>query len=274
MAKANKSYGYDGAFPTILRKLMDESRRMGQPITQEMVAEKTGVTRQTVGFWCSGSTVPDAISITKIADLFNVTTDYLLGRSDIEAENSSAESASRYTGLSQGACLILHEISTCIKNIHSLDDFYKYSNKETNEVTIDDVCMEAGEAYQYASAGEDFFKFASWLLTAGSFVDIARSIKDYQANLKTATAYMQMALKLKKKQKEEFSEETGRELGQAHRSADSAFRNARLCVLDIQEAIKDDIAGGYAFDEVQAYKKAVKDYDGVKFGGVTHGKDE
>ena len=54
--------------------------RMG--LTQEDVAEKVGVSRQAVAKWEKGETLPDIESCIKLADLFGVSLDYLVGRAE------------------------------------------------------------------------------------------------------------------------------------------------------------------------------------------------
>lgn len=46
--------------------------------TQAMLAEKIGVTTSAVGFWEVNRRQPDIVAITKIAEIFNVSTDYLI----------------------------------------------------------------------------------------------------------------------------------------------------------------------------------------------------
>jgi transcriptional regulator with XRE-family HTH domain len=59
-----------------------ENRRNIIGLTQEEVANKIGVARSTYGNYESGKREPDFKTTQKIADLFEVTVDYLLGRSD------------------------------------------------------------------------------------------------------------------------------------------------------------------------------------------------
>lgn len=46
--------------------------------SQENLAEKLGVTRQSVSKWESGASVPDLDKIIGLSELFGVTTDYLI----------------------------------------------------------------------------------------------------------------------------------------------------------------------------------------------------
>lgn len=52
-------------------------------LTQEEFAEKIGYTRTAVSAWEIGRNEPSNSDVIKIAEFFNVTTDYLLGKTDI-----------------------------------------------------------------------------------------------------------------------------------------------------------------------------------------------
>lgn len=50
--------------------------------TQEDVAKKLGLTKSAYGYYEQGKTVPDAHTISKLANIFDVSTDYILGLTD------------------------------------------------------------------------------------------------------------------------------------------------------------------------------------------------
>ena len=50
--------------------------------SQEELAEKLDISRQSVSKWEVGATIPDLDKILKMSDIFGVSTDYLLGRTD------------------------------------------------------------------------------------------------------------------------------------------------------------------------------------------------
>ncbi|MCD7858656.1 MAG: helix-turn-helix transcriptional regulator [Firmicutes bacterium] len=52
--------------------------RAGADMTPEQVAEKIGVSRQTISNWENGKTLPDVMSVIKLSDLYQVTLDELL----------------------------------------------------------------------------------------------------------------------------------------------------------------------------------------------------
>ena len=70
---------------------------------QQTVADAIGVTRQAVGYYLKGSAQPDIVTLEKIADYFEVSTDYLLGRTDVQSPDENINSVCRYTGLSERA---------------------------------------------------------------------------------------------------------------------------------------------------------------------------
>jgi len=74
-------------------KIIKELRRRSN-VTQDKLAEILGVGRSTVSMWEIDASQPDQELINKLADYFNVTTDYLLGRANTpEAQKSAPEGA-------------------------------------------------------------------------------------------------------------------------------------------------------------------------------------
>lgn len=66
-----------GDFQNIFKRL-----RLSSELTQAEMAEKLGISRSTIGMYETGAREPDFETLEKIADFFNVDTDYLLGRTD------------------------------------------------------------------------------------------------------------------------------------------------------------------------------------------------
>ena len=58
--------------------------RKANDLTQEQLAEKLDVSRQSISKWESGQAVPDLEKIVALSAIFNVTTDYLLKSSEID----------------------------------------------------------------------------------------------------------------------------------------------------------------------------------------------
>ncbi len=58
--------------------------RKAKDLTQEQLAEKLGVSRQSVSKWESGQATPELEKIVSLSAIFDVTTDYLLKSSEID----------------------------------------------------------------------------------------------------------------------------------------------------------------------------------------------
>lgn len=69
-------------FKTRLRKL-----RENKDLTQEELAKAIGVTRSSLASWETGRREPDFETVSKLADFFNVSVDYLLGRDDNSSQD-------------------------------------------------------------------------------------------------------------------------------------------------------------------------------------------
>ena len=74
-------------------------------------AEFLEISRQTVGFYCNGDRVPDALTLIKIAEKCNVSADWLLGLSELRTTGGELAKACNYTGLSEEAVEGLHWIA-------------------------------------------------------------------------------------------------------------------------------------------------------------------
>lgn len=64
-------------FTQVLNELM-ESRNL----SSYRLAKESGIPEGMVGFWRRGERIPSAENLIKLADYFNVSLDYLVGRSD------------------------------------------------------------------------------------------------------------------------------------------------------------------------------------------------
>ena len=56
--------------------------RKQKRMSQTELAKSAGVSQTTVTAWETGKAEPSSSAVAKLADIFNVTTDYLLGRPD------------------------------------------------------------------------------------------------------------------------------------------------------------------------------------------------
>lgn len=70
-------------------------------LTQKELAEKVGISKSSIGFYENGDRIPDINTLSAIADYFNVSTDFLLGRTDIKTLDFNVREISEQTGLSE-----------------------------------------------------------------------------------------------------------------------------------------------------------------------------
>lgn len=77
-------------------------------IKQKELAEALGVKDNIISYFVKGARTPNIEQIIKIADYFNVSTDYLLGRTESTTTDAELRSVCDYTGLSEKAIDGLH----------------------------------------------------------------------------------------------------------------------------------------------------------------------
>ena len=79
-------------------------------MTQTKLAQETGLKRQTIAKYCSGRCLPTAYPLYQLANYFNVSCDYLLGRE--EGTRHELEKIIKKTGLTQKAIEALIEYNS------------------------------------------------------------------------------------------------------------------------------------------------------------------
>ena len=75
---------------------------------QKELAVHLGVPANTVSYFISGRRTPNTEQIAKIADFFDVSADYLLGRTNAETTDKDLRFICEYTGLSENTIMTLH----------------------------------------------------------------------------------------------------------------------------------------------------------------------
>ncbi len=79
------------------------SLREQKNITQQELADELGITRQSLSLYEKAERTINIELLARIADFFNVSTDYLMGRTDIATLDESIQTACKVTGLSEEA---------------------------------------------------------------------------------------------------------------------------------------------------------------------------
>ena len=75
---------------TLGKRIAANRKRLG--LTQDALAEKLGITAQAISKWENDLSCPDITMLPKLAEIFGISTDALLGREETpEAENKKKE---------------------------------------------------------------------------------------------------------------------------------------------------------------------------------------
>lgn len=102
-------------FPTALSTLMNERNT-----TQKDLADHLGKTPQAISLYCRGESAPDLETLSKIAQFFDTSTDYLLG---LESDPAKKPSAADELGLTSKALVNIHNIShdpDCLNSLNMI----------------------------------------------------------------------------------------------------------------------------------------------------------
>lgn len=112
--KINYADNYYKPFPNRLRRLMrGDAGKINRTVSQQELADYLGLkARQSVSAYCDGSGQPSWENIAKIAEYFSVSTDWLLGVTNIESVELNIQVAAATLGISGKAAENLARIST------------------------------------------------------------------------------------------------------------------------------------------------------------------
>lgn len=94
-------------------------------LTQEDLAKKIGYTRTAISAWEIGRNEPSYSDIVKIADFFNVSTDYLLGKSNTPNPENETKLEDIYMHLAKEA----QELKLDKDDVDFILNFYKKHKK-------------------------------------------------------------------------------------------------------------------------------------------------
>ena len=127
---------------------------MGKNETQQQLADAIGVSRELVKAWIRGSRRVQIDDLVKLAEHFDVTTDYLLGIAGPPKQTPTLRAAVEYTGLSEKAVLTIANATGSYARIDEtlsegdrarLDDlqaFNVFLNGSEAEVLDDLICYD------------------------------------------------------------------------------------------------------------------------------------
>ena len=111
ITRGNKDEKYNSIFAVRLRLLFEENPN----VSQCQLSEVLGRSRQTVSQYVNGISEPSYDTLVKIADYFDVSIDYLLGRTETRSVDLSIKDVCAMTGLNEHSIEALQSIHACSK---------------------------------------------------------------------------------------------------------------------------------------------------------------
>lgn len=89
--KIRESYTMEGLTMTSFGTRLRSLRKTKTSLTMKELGKKIGVSESAVGMYERGDREPDMEVVGKIADIFDVSVDYLLGRTEVTKEHNVAK---------------------------------------------------------------------------------------------------------------------------------------------------------------------------------------
>ena len=91
LVDCNRQFFYDGVmkgvvFMELSAKILQSRKALG--LSQEQLAERVGVSRQSISKWETGQSAPELEKIVELSRIFGISTDELLGNNPAKEENS------------------------------------------------------------------------------------------------------------------------------------------------------------------------------------------
>lgn len=147
-------------------------------IKQKELAKELGVKDNVVSYWCSGNRTPNTQQIIQIAKTLNVSTDYLLGLSNVATADIEIKSICDYTGLDEKAVNALKERKDRIvrKNYYSdFDNYLFYTDNEELLFFYLNLMNEAVNKFISSDCFEDIIK----LLVSETLLSLGLEFTEY-----------------------------------------------------------------------------------------------
>ncbi len=171
---------------TLFSERLTELRERSN-LSRQQLADILGVSRASLEYYEKGKRTPDIEVLYKLSEYFNVTSDYLIGRTDKIGESTDVNAVCKFTGLSEKSIIILNKInnsSECSKEYHKI---INYLIEELNFEEYDTyIRFEYGDTligklynYFFYDYSKRFNSDDALLVT--SLGDIFTSVEQYEA---------------------------------------------------------------------------------------------
>lgn len=159
MPKTHTVDQYNACLPTRLRELLRDRK-----ITQSKLSSDVGILNQSISQYLDGSVTPPLEKLIRLADYFNVSIDYLLGRTEVASTSIKKKEICKTTGLTAKSVDILMKLKYDPKFQRSLPSV----------LSIINTCIHAANKHEVVNL--------SFLLDGRKVVDGVKSQVEYDIN--------------------------------------------------------------------------------------------
>lgn len=209
-------------------------------LTQEELAYRLHVKRQIISYYESveSERTPNIDILATMAGLFNTTTDYLLGRTDVQSIDTEIKAVCDYTGLSESAIQTTHHFKHC------------YDSYE--------------ETMENYSLVKSYFDFINYLMIAKiDRITLLSSISEYEKTMKEQTKKIETAIKkyqeiLKSGHFDDYRALEDR-LHSERFDAEDKIGYAKYSLVKVYEKFINE----YLYDECEEYKTISEEYEKI-----------
>ena len=120
------------------KRLVELREELGDEYPRQRVANDLGITRASLEYYEKGMRMPDIEKLNMLADYYNVSADYLLGRTDVRCTDRSLHSVSEAAGITEKAAENLCELG---KKYVSVSMFLEDENADELFKMLNEVIM-------------------------------------------------------------------------------------------------------------------------------------
>lgn len=151
---------------------MSETKTLGQRLyecrektgmKQVDVARALNVQRQQISYYENDSRQPDLDRLKELARLYNVSTDYLLGITDVASTDADLKAVCEYVGLSERSVDILHTHAECRKEY---GEDCEYVRTDSRALPIDTALLDSIDTLiKFGTHTSFFYSLQNFLLS-------------------------------------------------------------------------------------------------------------
>ncbi|MDI3537685.1 MAG: hypothetical protein PWP30_2167 [Eubacteriaceae bacterium] len=182
-----EEYEFTNVFKDRLKELIENSK-----YNQREVAEEIGISKQTISFYVNGKRLPDIDTVYKLCKFFKISSDYLLGLSDIKSMDIDIKEMSKETGLNDDSIERLKSLNKLIKVTRDVNkkSSLEYCDRIKGEIK-EELINEIVKSHKLDNI--DFLTVLNYLISCEGLFSSLDSILGYACEKKLIVNYREWA---------------------------------------------------------------------------------